>query len=356
MRMINLSEYRGVIITGANGWLGKSILFALQKYLESNPHNFQIRCSDFTLNEMTFPASIKPVWFVGDLIDQAENHGLFKNVDGFLLLHLAGSIHPKFFVKELFVKNVSTIKLLLRSSRLNGIKRLVAISSNSPFGVNDNSDTRFDEKSPYAPYMSYGKSKMLMEKEIFSIADQYPDFDFGIVRAPWFYGPFAPERQLRFFSMIKDGIFPVIAGGNNKRSMVSVEKLAEAILLLSSKKQIIRDHFWVADKNPYTMRSIITTIQDIMEFEFNISVNRRVLSLPSIFDPFITAVDYGIQSVGLYEQKIHVLSELGKNICCDVTKFENNFGFKAEKNLTKGVTNAINWHLNNDRNNKIFKI
>ena len=35
MRMINLSEYRGVIITGANGWLGKSILFALQKYLES---------------------------------------------------------------------------------------------------------------------------------------------------------------------------------------------------------------------------------------------------------------------------------------------------------------------------------
>ena len=68
------------------------------------------------------------------------------------------------------------------------------MSSNSPCGCNPSREYRFDELSPYNPYMNYGKSKMEMEiiaKKIYKEGL----LDLSIIRSPWFYGPYQPADK-----------------------------------------------------------------------------------------------------------------------------------------------------------------
>ena len=72
----------------------------------------------------------------------------------------------------------------------------MATSSNSPAGVSRDPTTRFDESSPYRPYMAYGRSKKLMEDDL-NAAHASGAVETVILRPCWFYGPEQPPRQSR---------------------------------------------------------------------------------------------------------------------------------------------------------------
>ena len=80
-------------------------------------------------------------------------------------------IHPERLVRELFDVNVGGTALVLDRARPLGMGRLVHVSSNSPFGVNPHADHRFDEQSPYHPYLGYGASKQEAEELVLAAAD-----------------------------------------------------------------------------------------------------------------------------------------------------------------------------------------
>ena len=65
---------------------------------------------------------------------------------------------------------------------------------------------------------------------------------------------------------------------------------------------------------------------------------------------FAQAADYMLQSIGLYQQKIHVLSELNKNIACDISKAERELGYNPKVDLYNGVKEAL---LKNDDYKKL---
>ena len=66
-------------------------------------------------------------------------------------------------LKILEVNYKGTINVV-KAAHKAGVKRIVIVSSNSPFGGNECSRSKFDEASNYNPYMGYGQSKYLMEK------------------------------------------------------------------------------------------------------------------------------------------------------------------------------------------------
>ena len=104
------------------------------------------------------------------------------------------------------------------------------VSSNSPFGANRSSDDRFDEDSPFAPYMAYGRSKLEAEQLVQRSYDR-GDLATVIVRPPWFYGPFQPERQTQFLAAVRRGRFPLVGPGTQRRSMVYTGNLVQGVLL-----------------------------------------------------------------------------------------------------------------------------
>src|SRR5262245_31445882 len=241
-----------ILVTGPGGWLGSRLVESLRG---------------------AYPG-VEVRGMAGDLRDPADCASFVAGAGHGVLFHTAGVIHPS-RVREFYDVNVQGTKNLIDAARRAGVRRIVAVSSNSPFGVNPARDHRFDESSPYNPYMNYGRSKMQMELAV----QEARDLETVIVRAPWFYGPGQPPRQSLFFKMIRDGKAPIVGDGNSPRSMAYVDNLALG-LRLASEKAPNGSAYWIADERPYTMNEIVDTVEDLLEKQFNVQCARKRMRLP----------------------------------------------------------------------------
>jgi nucleoside-diphosphate-sugar epimerase len=335
-----------VIVTGAAGWLGRRVVRALAGKLEDGAGVDlavgKIRCLVPAGEETRDLLACNAEIVTGDLRDADARKALLADSAGAIVLHLAGVIHPQ-RVAEFDAINHRAAKALAEDSRRAGVRRFVAMSSNSPIGVNARPDDRFDETSPYHPYMGYGRSKMLMELALRDMIGRPDAPEITIVRAPWFYGPGQPPRQTLFFTMIRDGKFPLVGDGNNRRSMAYIDDLARGTLLATASKAGANEIFWIADENPYAMRDIIATVRDVLRDDFGRKVMDRTPQFPAIVGTIAETADRLLQGFGVYQQKIHVLSEMNKTIACDIGKARRVLGYSPKVGLREGMRRSIAW-------------
>lgn len=169
-----------------------------------------------------------------------------------------------------------------------------------------------------------------------------------IVRAPWFYGPGQPPRQTLFFSMIKEGKFPLVGNGMNKRSMGYVDSLALGLLLAGDKPEARQEIFWLADEDPYSMLEIIDTVRLVLREDFGMPVKDGTIKLPSAAADIARLCDATLQAAGLYHQKIHVLSEMNMTIACNIDKAKRILGYQPLVALREGMRRSVKWCLDNN--------
>lgn len=331
------------IITGASGWLGLNLLNAIFNGVPgvsaisplSNGERILLLLLPGTILNISDNDKSKVDIIYGSINDSQMLEEFCSRGVGSILIHTAGIIHPNKNIKELYEINcVATTKLLEIAKRYK-VNKSVIVSSNSPIGCNPYREHRFTEESVYNPYMNYGNSKMLMELAVKNIQDD--NFPCVLIRAPWFYGPHQPARQLEFFRMIQTGKVPVVGGGGNYRSMVYLGNLAQGILLAASSHVANNKIYWIADEEAYTMNEIIDTIEDVMRNEFSLICSGRRIRLPGIFSEIAYIADFFIQSLGIYNQKIHVLSEMNKNIACSIYKAKMELGYSPQVSLREGM-------------------
>jgi len=163
------------------------------------------------------------------------------------------------------------------------------------------------------------------------------NFDYVIIRPCWFYGPNQPERQTKLFRMIKKGKPLIIGDGRNIRSMSYIDNTVQA-LLLAKKYNKPRGTFWIADKRPYTMNEIYETIANLLDVK-----NYKPRYLPSFISSVGEKLDGFLQSMGLYNQYIHVAGESTSNIACSIVKAEKELNYKPEIELEEGMRRSIEW-------------
>jgi nucleoside-diphosphate-sugar epimerase len=339
------------MITGAPGWIGTRLVRTLLQgtpdglstaKLECQPH---VRCLVMPgLDASALCLSDQLEIFRGDLRNLDAVRAFCRGAEGATLFHCAGVVHPLRFVREFMEVNVRGTQHLLHAAEDVGVRRVVVLSSNSPAGVNPRRDHRFDEGSPYNPYMSYGRSKMLMEQAVHEVQAR-GRLETVILRPTWFYGPDQPERQTTFFRMIKNGTVPIVGDGENLRSMTYIDNLCQAMLLSEHNPVANGQTYWVADSRPYSMNEIVDTVERLMETEFGIPVAHKRLRLPSLAGSIAHLSDGMIQKLGLYHQKIHVLSEMDKTIACSVEKARRELGYVPTIDLEEGVRRSIAWCL-----------
>jgi nucleoside-diphosphate-sugar epimerase len=350
-----------VLVTGAVGWLGFSLVNALVNGLEdcdalSQPQkNLRIRClilpgqDDSILRKISDRIEV----VVGDLRNPQDCDRLCEGAEGAILFHTAGIIHPK-RVAEFYQVNLKGTTNLLDTAIRFGVKRAVIVSSNSPCGCNPHSDHLFDENSPYNPYMNYGRSKMLMElavKEYY----QAGKIETVIIRAPWFYGPNQPPRQTLFFQMIRDGKAPIVGTGDNLRSMAYIDNLCQGLILAGLVEKANGEIYWIADKRPYSMNEVIETVKFLLDSEFNQKCAKTNLKLPGLASEIALFLDASLQTIGTYNQKIHVLSEMNKTIACSITKAQQEIGYNPKVNLEEGMRRSLKWLSQQpESNNNVF--
>ncbi len=337
------------LITGAPGWIGTRFVRTLLGQTSgalpmSQPASEgQVRCLVLPDQGVSALLPADRLEIVrGDLRNLDEVRAFARGAEGATLYHCAGVIHVSRFVREYMEVNVLGTQHLLQAAEEAGIRRVIVLSSNSVAGANPRRDHRFDENSPYNPYMNYGRSKMLMEQAVHE-AQSRGKLETVILRPTWFYGPDQPERQTTFFRMIKNGQAPILGDGGGLRSMTYIDNLCQAMLLSADNPVAVGQTYWVADRRPYPMTEIVDTVERLMETEFGIPVAHKRLRLPSLAGDVAQVVDMLVQKAGLYHQKIHVLSEMNKTIACSIERAERELGYDPTVELEEGMRRSLAW-------------
>lgn len=336
------------VVTGAAGWLGQRLVETLVRglpdvdTLAAPEEGLVVRCLVQKKSEGEALARIGPRVEVieGDVTDIGSLRPLFAGAEAATLFHVCGVIHPSRGVSQLFEVNEQGTRNVVQAAGTR-VRRMVHVSSNSPIGCNPRPTDVFDESAPYDPYMAYGKSKMAAELVVREAGDR--GLDAVIVRPPWFYGPHQPDRQTLFFTMIREGRFPLLGKGDNRRSMAYVDNICQGLLLASRVDAARGQTYWIADQKPYAMTEILSTIEDVMEQDFGVTPARKRMHLPRFIGDIAFLVDACLQSVGLYHQKIHVLSEMNKTIACTVAKAAQELGYDPKVDLREGMRRSLTW-------------
>lgn len=322
-----------VIVTGATGWLGRRLVPALcAEYPDREVRCLVPPCEPRNRLWLEKPANLT-MW-CADITDR-DLFRAFHYAEGATVFHCAGIIHAR--PKVLHRVNVDGTANVLTAAQNVGAARFIYVSSNSPCGFNESTLPLhyFDERSPVRPYLAYGRSKARAEW----LVNGAP-MDTIIVRPTWFYGPGQPARQTQFFMMVRDGKAPIIGNGCNSRSMTYIDNLVDA-LLLCAKRPVAGHTFWISDARPYTMWEIVGTIEDVLQKDFGIKCRGTRLKLPRIAGRIAQWVDAGMQAVGMYNQKVHVLGEMGESIACSVEKARRVLGWVPKVALREGMQKSV---------------
>ena len=174
--------------------------------------------------------------------------------------------------------------------------------------------------------MDYGRSKMLMERAVRE-PHQASQLETVILRPPWFYGPNQPPRQTLFFRMIRDGKAPSSGEATTRARWPTSTTLPRASCWRPSAPLRPED---LLDRR----RAAVLDERD--RRHGRAPAGRRVRPDVRAQDgcgcPASSARSPGCATrhsrrLGVYHQKIHVLSEMNKTIACSVAKAQRVLGY-----------------------------
>ena len=330
------------VVTGAAGWLGRAIVHHLANDDGSFRRSGVIRALvlDQAEADAVHAVSADVETVIGDVSDAASVESLLDGLPADTdVIHTAGVIHPA-KVADFFTVNAVGAANVASAARRAGVRRLVHVSSNSPFGTNPSAGDTFRANEPYNPYLGYGESKMQGELSVRQEVGK--GLDAVIVRPPWFYGPLQPARQTTFFRLVRTGKFPKFGTGDQRRSMVFVDNLVQGIVKAELTEGVTGRGYWIADARPYTVDEIIRTVGRALRDE-GYEVKDGAMKLPVIAGRIAERADRLIQSTGRYQQQLHVMGEMAHSIACDISASRTDLGYDPQVELYDGMRRSIQW-------------
>jgi nucleoside-diphosphate-sugar epimerase len=199
-----------ILLTGASGFLGKSIVTELNKFHIDTIGRAKGDKIKFDLTSSQIPL----------IVDQYD-----------VVIHVAGKAHcipkTKDAIHEFFNVNVKgTSNFLKGLENCNLLKSFVFISSVAVYGLE--TGTMISEDYPLLAKDPYGKSKIEAEQLVYDWC-KANGIICTILRSPLIAGPNPPGNLRVMIDGIKRGYYFNIAGGKAKKSIVLAKEIAKII-------------------------------------------------------------------------------------------------------------------------------
>jgi len=229
-----------IFVTGATGFIGQRLI---SKLAESEENKVKV------LSRHSHP-DYETV--VCDLQSEIVPDGALNGVD--YVFHLAGFAHDlrdASKVEELYrAVNVDATVRLAEMAVGTGVKRFLFVSS-----VKAGS---YDEEHG-SPEGLYGQTKREAELKLLDIGRQ-SEMHVSIVRPSLVYGEGAKGNLALMRGGIKQGWFPPLPETGNRRSMIHVDDLVQALLLVAEDSRANGEIYIAADGKPHSSREIYNAI------------------------------------------------------------------------------------------------
>jgi len=294
------------LITGATGFIGTQLLNLL------NGIN-----KDFRIISRHLVPGLDCVILDFNDLDNIPD-AVFNNVD--TVIHLAGIAHdlegfPENYKIYQAVNVHATIKLA-ESAAQNKIKKFIFVSSTKANSAVLSKKCMSEVDSGGSPEGVYGKTKREAELRLLKIGKK-SGMHVSIIRPSLVYGPNVKGNLQLMSSAINNGWFPPLPETGNRRSMIHVDDLVRAILLVVKDKRANGEIFIATDGIPHSSREIYNAMCNVLGKSIpKWSVPKFLFDMISLINPRI---------------KYKVDKLLG-NECYSSEKLEK-LGFRAQRVL-----------------------
>ena len=243
-----------ILVTGGTGFVGSRLI----PFLVSRGH--VVFATYHTTPHFKIESKSSAVtWVEHELSASLAGQAWFDSID--VIVHLAGLAHkagkgaPAY--DAIYKANVIGTEQLTRDAIRHAVKNFVFVSTVKVHGEYTGQDNAqvFSEDSPYNPVDDYAKCKTEAEKVLIEAYD-CAELNYTILRPPLVYGPGVKANFLKLIKLADSGLPLPLGSLSQKRSMIFVDNLIDAITECVSIDQ--------AHKQALVLKDIDITIPDLM--------------------------------------------------------------------------------------------
>jgi nucleoside-diphosphate-sugar epimerase len=257
------------LVTGASGFVGSAVCRLLRS--SALVVRGAVRSLDGALAQGVEPA------VVGSIGPSTEWAAALAGVD--CVVHLAARVHemrdrapdPLAAHREV---NAAGTERLARAAAGAGVRRLVFLSSVKVLGeARDAPYTAEDEPAPSGPY---AVSKWEAEQALWRVSR---DSDLGVVvlRSPLVYGPGVRANFLSLMRLVERGVPLPFAAVQNRRSLVFVDNLADAIRAVAQSPRAAGKTYLLSDGEDVSTPELVRRIAEAL------GTRERLLAVPPVW-------------------------------------------------------------------------
>jgi UDP-glucose 4-epimerase len=259
-------------VTGSSGVIGPILLERLRT------EGYSVRALDLIPpHSASLPNGV--TFYACDLADAL---GLQKALAGSdIVFHLAAKLHinnPKQVDRDAYRRvNVEGTRNLVEAANKAGVKRLVFFSTISVYGSTESGGV-CDESSPTRPDSWYAESKLEGENIVFAGCPSV------VLRLAAVYGPRMKGNYPRLVNALQRGRFVMIGDGANRRTLVHLQDVCDAAILVAEHPKALGHIYNVTDGRIHTLKEVIAAIcgalgKEAPRFSLPVGVTRLMFGL-----------------------------------------------------------------------------
>ncbi|MHC1745032.1 MAG: NAD-dependent epimerase/dehydratase family protein [Syntrophobacteraceae bacterium] len=241
---------KSVLVTGSDGFVGSRLCPTMAARGYSVTAAVRRRPETVMGERIT----VAPV---GDIALDADWMPVLQGID--VVIHLAGRAHvlneaSGASLQEFRRVNVEGARRLAEAAARSGVERFVYVSSIKVNGEFTGKSAFTEEDAP-APHGPYAVSKWETERMLRDLSARSA-MSVVIVRPPLVYGPGVKGNLLKLMRQIDMGAPLPLAGIDNRRSLIGLDNLVDALELVSTAAAAAGRTFLVSDDQAVSTTSL----------------------------------------------------------------------------------------------------
>ncbi|MCM8734308.1 SDR family oxidoreductase [Azospirillum sp. A1-3] len=239
-----------VLLTGATGFVGRHTV----PLLVARGHH--VRAALRSAKEGPWEPAV-----VGDIGPDTDWTAALEGIDA--VIHMAARVHvmrdkaadPLAEFRR--VNTAGTVRLAEQAAAA-GVKRFVFLSSIKAM-VDESRPTPLGAATPPDPHSPYGISKLEAEQALAAISAR-TGMEVAVIRPPLVYGPGAAGNMRALVKLVATGLPLPLGGIHNRRSLIYVGNLADAVVTVLEHPDAAGGTFLVQDGEPVSTADLVRAI------------------------------------------------------------------------------------------------
>ncbi len=321
-----------VLVTGANGFIGSSLVKKLRQ------QDIEVVGLVRKTSDLSFLEGVDVELVYGDIANKDTlDKNWFEGVD--VVFHVAGLAADwgplEKFKRVNFEGTVNVAKLASGAV----VKRFVYISTVAFHGFGR---TNIKETDPPAKNLiPYAATKLMAENWLWEFAKEI-SMEITAVRPGNVFGPNDRTFMFKYLKEIEKGKVPQINHGKSKTCPTFIHNLTDAIMLVSHHPSAVGEAFIVTDGLNITWNEFNKKLTEALGVEFN------PVSIPYGVAMAAAKIYYGIHSLlGIKKEPFltpYRINNGGKDYHFSIDKIKNILGFKPAYDLDAAVRMTVEWY------------